>query len=152
MKYSLQRTAGRGAGVPAALLILESVIALAAIVFLPQSGAAATAVWTAPDLDSWFYTNAESSGNRLFAPTFAGGLAVVNGAFAPLGASGPARAGAALVGFNTSVADQGQSIPMNLLPGQYHIRSLFRHQINGLGAIVRHAYDFHTTNGAQNQL
>jgi prepilin-type N-terminal cleavage/methylation domain-containing protein len=80
---------------------------------------AATAQWSSPHLDAWFYPNAQSSGARLFAPTFAGGLTVESGQFVPHGASDPARLGTALVGFNTST-----QITADLLPGRYRVRSV----------------------------
>jgi prepilin-type N-terminal cleavage/methylation domain-containing protein/prepilin-type processing-associated H-X9-DG protein len=96
-------------------------LCLAALVSAPRAVAAASAHWSAPNLDVWFYPNGISSGSRTFGPTFAGGLEIDDGTqqFVPLPAAGPARLGSALVAFETS----GQ-IPAGLLSGRYHVESI----------------------------
>jgi hypothetical protein len=81
-------------------------------------------------LDTWFYTNAASPGDRSLGPTFLGGV-VVNGSqqFAPLTHDDPSRLGAPLFAFNTS-------------PHIEAGHSAERYQINAVTFTATFTYDF----------
>ena len=68
--------------------------------------------WSRPDLDQWLYPSNATPGSRIMGPTF-GALG------GPGGAMDPARRGATVLGFNTSVA-----IETGLAPHRYGINSL----------------------------
>jgi prepilin-type N-terminal cleavage/methylation domain-containing protein/prepilin-type processing-associated H-X9-DG protein len=94
---------------------------------------AATASWSAPDIDSWVYANAGSPGFNPYGSTFTGGLMIDAGTnqFAPRSALDAARLSTFLIGFETY-----PEITAGLLPQQYEIESVtltvkFRSGVNG---------------------
>ena len=110
---------------------------IATFLFSPSNAWSATAHWSSSNLDSWFYPVAEGAGARMFGPTFAGGFSIDEGTdqFEPMDANSPARLGTTLVGFNTAT-----NITKNLLPGQYHVRSVVMTMTmaNGSGKTLRY--------------
>jgi prepilin-type N-terminal cleavage/methylation domain-containing protein/prepilin-type processing-associated H-X9-DG protein len=86
----------------------------------PSRGASAT--WSAPNLDQWFYHNVNSgTGTRWNGPSWVGGLAVdeTTGDFDSHSATAPSRQGMTVVAFNTSA-----QIESNLPVNQYHVQSV----------------------------
>ena len=85
------------------------------------AAAAATATWNSSNLDVFFYANAISAGQRALAPSFTGGLEVdeQSGEFIPRSAQDPARAGMALIAFDTT-----QHIEPGLAPNRYEVTAV----------------------------
>ena len=94
---------------------------IAAFCSIAPTALASTANWEKSDLDTWFYGNAVGPGTRALAPSFLGGVTVneTTQQFDPSTASGPARAGMALLAFNTS-----GKITSGLPANQYQINSV----------------------------
>ena len=70
-----------------------------------SSAAAATATWSSPGLDKWFYSNVQTgAGTRFNGPTWIGGLTVneQSSQFEPHPSTSPAQHGMSVVAFNTS--------------------------------------------------
>ena len=82
---------------------------------------ALTADWATSNLDAFFYNEALTPGSRALAPSFLGGVTFneTTQQFNPSSVQGPARAGAALVAFNTA-----PQIPTGLAANRYHINSV----------------------------
>jgi prepilin-type N-terminal cleavage/methylation domain-containing protein len=83
--------------------------------------AANQALWSAADIDAWFYSNAESSQTRELGPTYIGGMEVdpESQQFLPHSQTEPSRLGMALFAFNT-----GAMINSGLPASQYQISSV----------------------------
>ena len=84
---------------------IERVSAIVMVAILvPITANAEIAEWIAPQLDSFFYSNAFGSGSRDLGPSFVGGLQVAAGntQFLAHTAQSPARLGMPLIAFDTS--------------------------------------------------
>jgi prepilin-type N-terminal cleavage/methylation domain-containing protein/prepilin-type processing-associated H-X9-DG protein len=96
---------------------------------------AATATWTAPDLDTFSYVNASGPGGRILGPSFTGGLDIDSNThqFLTHAKSEPARLGMPLVAFNTST-----QIATGLPSARYQINSVtMTHKMqNGSGGTL----------------
>ncbi|MDG2383758.1 MAG: hypothetical protein P8N76_18945 [Pirellulaceae bacterium] len=77
--------------------------------------------WARPDIDQWLYPANGTPGSRILGPTF-GSLG------GPGSSTDPARRGATVLGFNTSIA-----IEADLAPHQYEINSIRINLTNGPG-------------------
>jgi prepilin-type N-terminal cleavage/methylation domain-containing protein len=111
----------RAAGAPAARRFATCMLAMSAVWLWSATGWATEANWTAPQLDTWVYPNAESAGARIYGPSFSNQLSIdeATGQFEPLGEFGPARLGTAVAAFDTST-----QITKSLLPGRYLVESV----------------------------
>lgn len=97
------------------------VLLLALCATLPAAtGRGEIATWGQPDIDTWLYSNAITSGAREFAPSF-GGLSVdtQSNQFQTGSASAPTRLGMAMIAFDT----HGQ-IESGKSPSRYQINSV----------------------------
>ena len=95
------------------------VASLLVVMSIASTAPAITSNWTTSQLDVWFYAEALSAGNRALGPTFIGGLEVAGGEFVPRSVQEPARAGMALVAFDTST-----QIETGLAPARYAISTV----------------------------
>jgi hypothetical protein len=100
---------------------LAAVCSTAACSFTMAAAHAATATWTTSNLDEFAYTNAVSPGSRALAPSVLGGVTynTTTQQFETSTVESPARAGMALIAFNTTT-----NIAAGLDPSRYQINSV----------------------------